>query len=168
MYVCMHVRTYVRTYVCMFVCMQLVTTQGQLANVLDTGSRPASFASLSSAGNVIKLGFTSTTNTTSAITRALASHTVFEPVSGFETVSDDAGDDQVQFSKLHRILCLLSLLSLFSRAGCGHRCRRFPHPPQTTQTCTLLLQVRPVPLPNGAGTVSMTGFLHTVPNENAI
>jgi hypothetical protein len=82
--------------------MQLFTTQGQLANVLDTGSRPASFASLSSAGNVVKLGFTSATNTTSAITRALASHTVFEPVSGFETVSEEAGDDQVQFSKLPR------------------------------------------------------------------
>jgi hypothetical protein len=51
---------------------------------MDVGSRAASFASLSTAGSAVKLGFTSTTNTTAAITQTWA-------------VSENVGQAQVHF-----------------------------------------------------------------------
>jgi hypothetical protein len=66
-----------------------VTPHVQLSNAMDADSRPASFLSFSSAGSAIKLGFTTTTNTTSAITQALTAPSLIEPV------SQDVGNAQV-------------------------------------------------------------------------
>ncbi len=63
---------------------------------MDVGSRAASFASLSTAGSAVKLGFTSTTNTTAAITQTWA-------------VSEDVRQAQVHF-------CLQEKLYIFENA----------------------------------------------------
>ena len=65
-----------------------VTSNLQLS--MDVGGRAASFASLSTAGNSIKLGFTTSTNTTNAVTQsALAA-------------AEAVGQTQVRFSILQR------------------------------------------------------------------
>jgi hypothetical protein len=92
-----------------------ITPHAQLSNAMDAESRPASFLSFSSAGSAIKLGFTTTTNTTSAITQALTAPSLIEPV------SQDAGSAQVllqsniQCSKLNGIHAQTH--SHFRRAG---------------------------------------------------
>jgi hypothetical protein len=68
-----------------------VTQILQLSNVLELASRSGSIASPATSGSRIKLGFTTSTDTTSAITSALAD------AAGRERASEDAGEMQVLF-----------------------------------------------------------------------
>jgi hypothetical protein len=77
-----------------FLTAKSVTLNAQLS--MNVGSRAASFASLSSAGSAIKLGFTTTTNTTTAITQSALA------------VAEEVGQTQVQFSNCHQIKLVLN------------------------------------------------------------